>query len=95
MFKRYWIIAITLGLALSSTGYAQDETASENHPSTEDAAAEGQQQSEQQQSPAIDPTPALEGIERAIRDLEAEIDHVEQERQRENSSLHSSPFGLS
>lgn len=85
MSFRAWCFAIAITLALSAPGHAQNVPASEDQPSAENATADGQNQSAEHQSPTIAPTTALQGIERAIRDLKAEIDQVEQERQRENS----------
>lgn len=78
-----WIIAVAFGL-ICSASVAQDQTTTENQPRQEESIADGEESAESEQPRAIDPTPALEGIEAAIRDLEAEIDEVEKDRQRKN-----------
>ncbi len=83
MSSRYWIAAFAFGLTFSGAA-AQNQPTTEDQPRQEESVSNGQDSAESQQPEAIDTTPALQGIEAAIRDLKAEIDEVEQERQREN-----------
>ncbi|WP_206018372.1 hypothetical protein [Roseovarius nitratireducens] len=77
-----------LGLIFSvSLGYAQEigsQPASENQPRQEKRTANSQGGSEGEYYDTIDLTPALEGIEAAIRDLIAEEDKIEAKRREDN-----------
>lgn len=82
MFKSCWIIAVAFGL-VATLGAAQDQPATENQPSQNETSADGQGNRDEDQAQPVDLTPALESIESAIRDLESEVDEVEQNLQRE------------
>lgn len=88
MSKRHWFAATALGL-IATLGAAQEQTATENQPDVEESAPNGGEGTETQQPASIDPTPALNGIETAIRDLVTEVDEIERraEQDRANRDL--------
>lgn len=90
MSIRHWVAAIAFGLILAAqSAHAQDDlkSAVQEQPSAERNAEEGEATSDDsgsdQQPDTMDPTPALERIESAIRDLVAEEDEIERQRQME------------
>ena len=75
--------AIAFGLIAGSL-QAQDQATTEDQPRQEESVAKGENAAQSESPDPIDLSPALQGIEAAIRELKAEVDKVEQERQQEN-----------
>lgn len=87
---RAWLLIVVLGLSIMpDLGHTQEglDAVLEDEPVTaqrqEESTTASDDNSTQHQPPAIDPTPALESIEAAIRDLIAEEDKIERERHQD------------
>lgn len=86
---RTWVFAVAFGL-IASLGQAQENVVPslENDPvgtaGYSESAEGADDQSECEQADGFDYAPALTLIEGAIRDLVADVDHVEAQRQQEN-----------
>lgn len=95
MPSRPWIAGVAIGLALASAALAQEpsdpvlEREPVPEPRQEQGTATGQENGGEEQQPPADITPVLQGIEAAIRDLIAEEDQNQREReeQREITDL--------
>ncbi len=84
MSKSRWVIAVAFGL-IATLGAAQNQPAPENQPSQNESPTDRQDERGADQAQPVDITTVLERIESAIRDLKAEVDEVEQNRQRDAS----------
>lgn len=82
MLKCSWVITFALGLALLS-GQAWSQGTTEDQPRQEYSAPDSNANSDSQNGQPIDLSPALEGIEAAIRELIADEDQIEAHRKQE------------
>lgn len=82
MLKSRSIIAVIFGLAILSAE-ALAQTAPEDQPRQEESTTDADQNSQNQNENSVRLTSALEGIESAIRDLIAEEDKIETQRQQD------------
>ena len=85
MLKSYWIVAVAFGLTVLTTE-VWGQSATEDQPRQEESTADTQEGREANYPNPIDFSPALEGIEAAIRDLIAEEDKVEASRKQDAES---------
>jgi hypothetical protein len=75
MFKSYWIIAATLGIAALATE-SWGQSAAEDQPRQEESATNANNDSNAQNGQPVNITTSLKNIEAAIRDLIAEEDQI-------------------
>ncbi|MBZ0217745.1 MAG: hypothetical protein K8F25_14400 [Fimbriimonadaceae bacterium] len=89
MFRSYWIVFFALGLAvLASNTFSQEkpppfESEPVSPPRQEQSTATPNQQSAPEQPQAPNISPALKGIEGAIRDLIADENEIDRQRQNQ------------
>lgn len=81
MSFRSWLYVSTLGLIVAGSN-AWPQAAPEDQPGEKESATTGDSNSASQDAQPIDFSPALKGIESAIRELIAEEDTIETERKQ-------------
>lgn len=91
MSFRTWLYVFAFGIALAASVAAQvGDTSIEQQPVAETGQGDGSDENDEATQPDVTNSPdiltAIEGIESAIRDLIAEEDQIEAERQRQNES---------
>lgn len=89
MFRRHWIVALAFGIGIATTAWTQESSkiATQGQPSiqreNEKGVGVGQDGLENEKVEAIDPIPALDRIESAIRDLKADVNDSEKKQEKE------------
>lgn len=83
---RTWIIAASIGLICTSSGWGQEQPAAEDEPRQEDSASDADRSPQEADPNPLKTVRALEDIEAAIRQLKADVDEKEANRARESAT---------